>query len=111
MTKVPVDDASCATAAMGVELFLSRLWHTIAHSSLAKRGEKGKLEPAMRTAAEIAGVIAALLFVLPVAVDLLIAVLVAAGLASLGDRRTARRVLKQAFVNLFRRMRGLEPVD
>ena len=96
---------------MGVELFLSRLWHTIAHSSLAKRGKKGKLEPAMRTAAEIAGVIAALLFVLPVAVDLLIAVLVAAGLASLGDRRTARRVLKQAFANLFRRMRGLEPVD
>jgi hypothetical protein len=65
----------------------------------------------MRTAAEIAGVIAGALIVLPFAFDLLIAVLVAAGLATLGDRRLARWVLKLVFVNLFRRMRGLEPMD
>jgi hypothetical protein len=65
----------------------------------------------MRSAAEIAGVIAGLLVVLPIAIDVLIALLVAAGLATLGDRRSARWVLKQECVNLFRRIRGLEPTD
>jgi hypothetical protein len=65
----------------------------------------------MRTAAEIAGVIAGVLLVLPVAIDVLIAVLVAAGLATLGERRSARWVLTHQFVNVFRRMRGLEPMD
>jgi hypothetical protein len=73
--------------------------------------EKERGPTTMRTAAEIAGVIAGVLLVLPIAIDLLRAVLVAAGLATLGERRLARWVLKQEFVNLFRRMRGLEPID
>jgi hypothetical protein len=105
----PVDDMGATTTATGVRLSLPHLLRRIdrIRSVLAKR----ELGPNMRSAAEIAGVIAGLLLVLPIAVDVLIALLVAAGLATLGDRRSARWVLKREFVNLFRRIRGLEPID
>jgi hypothetical protein len=109
MANGPADDVNVVTAVVEVHVALPAF---VAYDQLqsvlsSRKGSVG----VMRTAAEIAGVIAGLLLVLPIAIDVFIALLVAAGLATLGDRRSARWVLKQEFVNLFRRMRGLEPTD
>jgi hypothetical protein len=109
--RLSVDDVSADNGRGEVVLFFPRSLCSINYFVRARDLAKKERGPTtMRTAAEIAGVVAGLL-ALPLAIDMLIALFVAAGLASLGDRRSARWVLKQEFVNLFRRMRGLERID